>query len=46
MYASQEGHLEVCSLLIERGADVNIKNTVSMAGVCACMYAIGAGIEG
>ena len=40
MRASGRGHLEVCSLLIEKGADVNIEDEVSMAGMCACMYAM------
>jgi hypothetical protein len=41
MHASLGGHPEVCSLLIDRGANVNMQDQVSMAGMCACMYAMG-----
>jgi hypothetical protein len=41
MRASHGGHPEICSLLIEKGANVNIVGQVSMAGMCACMYAMG-----
>jgi ankyrin repeat protein len=41
MWASLGGHPEVCSLLIEKGAALDVKDKVSMAGMCACMYAMG-----
>jgi hypothetical protein len=41
MLASQMGHREICSLLIEKGAALDIKGQVSMAGICACMYVMG-----
>ena len=28
IYASEEGHLDVCELLLNRGADVNLKDNV------------------
>ncbi len=40
MYASQEGHPEICKLLIEKGADVNAQ---TKEGTTALMWASMAG---
>ena len=38
MWASKNGHLEICALLMEKGADTNIQNMVSMSVMYICVY--------
>ena len=38
MHASIKGHLEICTLLVEKGADLNMKDKVSIIVMCICVY--------
>ena len=46
MLASNNGHLEICALLLEKGADKNIQNKVSMSVMYICVYMVWCMVHG
>ena len=38
MCASHHGHLKICAVLLEKGADMNIQGNVSMSVMHICVY--------